>query len=298
MAPLRRRELEDERLSHEAPCRSSSAVPRGPAGSPRLRRDGARRRDRRSSTASSCDSRRGARSRCTAQRAAFRYRRRAPTVRRSEAAAARRSPTSRRRTPSRRSRHRARRSSSASLCGVVAPEKASRDFGDQGLESLVPAIFLRVEPAVASHDPTDVARPMRAEHDGRGIRRRLAEQRLDGAHRCDESRLRRLRHRRQQRRDLVMRGAIEGRERLPPRGSDRQLRRRASPSREPCARNPSRRTRAGCGSSILDRARGAPRGPWRRCSPPRGQARRGRALRRATRGCRRGRRRSMPMRCV
>jgi hypothetical protein len=92
--------------------------------------------------------------------------------------------------------------------------KRAGDLGDERFERLVPAVFLRVEPAVAGDDPSDVARSMRPKHDGRRILPGLAQQRLDRMHGADEPSLRRSRAAERAARDLVVRCTIERRERL------------------------------------------------------------------------------------
>ena len=251
----------------------------------------------RSSTASSCGSRRDARSRCTRRRAACRCRRRAPTGRRSTAAVARRSATSRRRTPSPRSRRRARRSSSAPSAACSAGRSAPRSRR-RALRTFRPSHIPARRAGRGRRRPSPCRRGGAAAARRRARRRgRLAEQRLDGAHRGDEPAIAPRPHRRQQCRRLVVEARSSGANALRPAGVIVNCSRRASPSPAPCAGNRWRRTRAGCGSSSRHRARGVREVGGHAASRRVGKlvedARFGERPRTAVEP-----RRSMPMRCV
>src|SRR5262249_53236371 len=60
------------------------------------------------------------------------------------------------------------RDPAALACRIVTLDELRDDGGDQPLEALVPAEFLRVERAVTLHDPAHLARPEAPQREWRG----------------------------------------------------------------------------------------------------------------------------------
>ncbi len=69
---------------------------------------------------------------------------------------------------------------------VVRPDELRRDLGGQRLEADVPAIFLRIQRAVARNHPADVAGAMASQQEAGGPRRWRLQRVLDGGHGTDD----------------------------------------------------------------------------------------------------------------